>query len=320
MSRFIANIKDKKVGILVSLFVVFSLTVLGLYAIKYFGTQYTEEALKKQLDDAGLTPFVHYQTVHFNPFTLTPSIEEVSFGFENSPWLQFSRISLNSYPLTYPDLDVDFWIKNSPAESLSYDTRRLMKIAGITTLLGKGSLSSTINEDQVTSQFKLDIKDLGILSTSSHIRLLNNELSMHEIRTDLLASIAMGQPLGLFFIHGEALEINDLDIRYQDSGLVTRLIPDTPKSQQEENQLASLLKFLSQSLGVAKANSVEADEITNTLVDFLKPSQDPSLNTQASKKQLRLQMSPSKPLSLQELALMAHETRLYKDSNMRLTH
>ena len=320
MSRFIANIKDKKVGILVSLFVVFSLTVLGLYAIKYFGTQYTEEALQKQLDDAGLTPFVHYQTVHFNPFTLTPSIEEVSFGFENSPWLQFSRISLNSYPLTYPDLDVDFWIKNSPAESLSDDTRRLMKIAGITTLLGKGSLSSTINEDQVTSQFKLDIKDLGILSTSSHIRLLNNELSMHEIRTDLLASVAMGQPLGLFFIHGEALEINDLDIRYQDSGLVTRLIPETPKSQQEENQLASLLKFLSQSLGVAKANSVEADEIANALVGFLKPSQDPSSNTQASKKQLRLQMSPSKPLSLQELALMAHETRLYKDSNMRLTH
>ncbi|WOD06239.1 hypothetical protein [Marinomonas sp. GJ51-6] len=320
MSRFIANIKDKKVGILVSLFVVFSLTVLGLYAIKYFGTQYTEEALQKQLDDTGLTPFVHYQTVHFNPFTLTPSIEEVSFGFENSPWLQFSRISLNSYPLTYPDLDVDFWIKNSPAENLSYDTSRLMKVAGITTLLGKGSLSSKVNKDQVTSQFKLDIKDLGILSTSSHIRLLNNELSMHEIRTDLLASIAMGQPLGLFFIHGEALEISDLDIRYQDSGLVTRLIPEAPKSQQEEKQLASLLKFISQSLGVAKANSVEADEIANALVDFLKPYQDPSLNTQANKKQLRLQMSPSKPLSLQELALMAHETRLYKDSNMRLTH
>lgn len=303
-----------------SFFVIFCLTVLGLYAIKYFGTQYTEEALQKQLEDAGLTPFVHYQTVHFNPFTLTPSIEEVSFGLENSPWLQFSRISLNSYPLTYPDLDVDFWIKDSPTESLSYDTRRLLKAAGITTLLGKGSLSSKINEDQVTSQFKLDIKDLGVLSTSSHIRLLNNQLSMHEIRTDLLASIAMGQPLGLFFIHGEALEINDLDIRYQDSGLVTRLIPKTPKSQQEENQQANLLKFISQSLGVAKANSVEADEIANALSDFLKPSQDQSLNTQANKKQLRLQMSPSKPLSLQELALMAHETRLYKDSNMRLTH
>ncbi|MEP0072425.1 MAG: hypothetical protein ABJE79_06955 [Marinomonas sp.] len=320
MSRFITNIKDKKVGILVSLFVVFSLTVLGLYTIKYFGTQYTEEALQKQLEDAGLTPFVHYQTVHFNPFTLTPSIEEVSFGFENLPWLQFSRISLNSYPLTYPDLDVDFWIKNSPAESLSNDTRRLMQAAGITTLLGKGSLSSKINENQVASQFKLDIKDLGVLSTSSHIRLLNNELSMHEIRTDLLASIAMGQPLGLFFIHGKALEINDLDIRYQDAGLVTRLIPEAPKTQQEDNQLASLLKFLSQSLGVAKANSVEADEIANALVGFLKPSQDPSSNTQASKKRLRLQMSPSKPLSLQELALMAHETRLYKDSNMQLTN
>ncbi|MEO9275002.1 hypothetical protein ABFY09_09075 [Marinomonas sp. 5E14-1] len=320
MSRFIANIKDKKVGMLMSLFVVFSLTVLGLYAIKYFGTQYTEEILQKQLDDAGLTPFVHYQTVHFNPFTLTPSIEEVSFGFKNSPWLLFSRISLNSYPLTYPDLDVDFWIKNSLAGNLSYDTRRLMKAAGITTLLGKGSLSSKINEDHVTSEFKLDIKGLGILSTSSHIRLLNNELSMHEIRTDLLASIAMGQPLGLFFIHGEALEINDLDIRYQDAGLVTWLIPEAPKSQQEEKQLASLLKLLSQSLGFARANSVEADEIANALVGFLKPSQDPSLNTQANKKQLRLQMSPSKPLSLQELALMAHETRLYRDSNMRLTH
>lgn len=301
------------------IFGVFCLIVLGLYAIKHLGTQYTEQALQKQLEASGLTPFVHYQGVHFNPFTLTPSIEEVSVGDKNTPWFEFSRISLNSYPLTYPDLDVNFWLKDSPIDSLSFDTKRLMKATGINTLLGKGSFASQVDEGHVTSRFTLDIKDLGILSTASQIQLLNNNLSMHEVRTDLLASIAMGQPLGLFFIHGDALEISDLDIQYQDSGLVTRLVSDSLDTPQNENRLNALLKVMSQGAGLATANSQEANDMAQTLVDFLRPSQSTSADT-TSKKQLRLKMSPPTPLNLQELALMAHETRLYKDSRMQLTH
>ena len=316
MSRFITKIKDNKVGLLISFFVLFSCTVISIYAIKHYGTQYAEQKIQEQLQYSGLAPFVHYQGIHFNPFTLTPSLEEVSFGYENAPWLRFARISFNGYPLTHPSLDVDFWIKESPASSLSRDTRQWMLAAGIDTLLGKGSLLSNVNGDQVSSQFELNIKDLGIVSLSSHIEVLDKNLSMSELRTDLLASVAMGQPEGIFIIHGDTVEISNLDISYKDTGLMTHLLPKTPT---ENNELLTKIQSNSQNLGLTKAGSKEADQITNAIMFFLQAFQYPSTTKESTNKKLHLSMSPIKPLSLKELALMAHDDSLYQGSNMSIS-
>lgn len=313
LNRFITKITDNKVGLLISFFTLFSLSIIGLYAIKHFGTQYTEQKVQEQLKRSGLAPFVRYQSIHFNPFTLTPSLENVSFGYENAPWLRFARISFNRYPITYPSLDIDFWLKASPASSLSRETAQWMHAAGIETLVAKGSFVSKIEPDESsttlksTSQLTLNVKEVGRLSFSSKIALLDTNLSMTELRTDLLASIALGQPEAIFIIHGDHVEINDVDIRYQDAGMIKRLFPNISTTQTAQSSLLKKLQTSSQSLGFAHTHSVESKHIADTILTYL---QSPT--------SLHLAM-PSSSISLKDVALMINDNTLYQASKMTLS-
>ena len=187
--------------------------ILGLYAVQRFGAQYAEQKIREQLEHAGLTSFVHYQQVYFNPFTLTPSLEGVKVGLEDSPLLIFARISFNSYVIKHPNLDIDFWIQESHIDSLSRETRGLMRSAGIDTLLGKGSFSSTVQNEEITSELKLDIKDIGKLTLLSNIQRLDRSFPLSDLRSDILASFALGQPEALPIIYGDAIRFRSLDIK-----------------------------------------------------------------------------------------------------------
>ncbi|MGO3740038.1 MAG: hypothetical protein ACTJGG_11315 [Marinomonas foliarum] len=283
--------------------------VLVIYAVQRFGGDYAEQKIQEQLELSGLAPFVHYESVHLDPFTLTPSLENVSFGNEFSPWLRFARISLNSYPIKYPDLDVDFWIQESPIDSLSRDTRNLMRAAGIETLLGKGSFTSKVEGNKVSSSFALDIKDIGKLAWASDISVLDKTIAMDNLRSDVIASFALGQPEALPIIYGDAIEVHSLKVEYEESGLIAHLVPKSAISRDSnENQLNGL-KYMSQALGLAPANSKEAEQIAETLLTFLKQPE-----------KLNLTLSPSSAISLKELALLANEGTLYKDSKMELSN
>lgn len=285
------------------------LAVLIIYAVQRFGGNYAEQKIQEQLELSGLAPFVHYESVHLDPFTLTPSLENVSFGNEYSPWLKFARISLNSYPINYPDLDVDFWIQESPIDSLSRDTRNLMRVAGIETLLGKGSFSSKIEGNKVSSSFTLDIKDIGKLVWASDISVLDKTIAMDNLRSDVLASFALGQPEALPIIYGDAVEIHSLKVQYEESGLIAHLVAKSLISNDSnENQLNGL-KYASQALGLAPASSKEAEQIAETLLAFLKQPE-----------KLNLTLSPPSAINLKEMALLANEGRLYKDSNMMVSN
>ena len=297
-------------GKAVTYFILLScLAIFAIYLIQRFGTSYAEEKIQEQLTQSGLAPFVHYESIHLDPFTLTPSLENISFGNENAPWLRFARISFNSYPINYPDLNVDFWIKESPINSLSRETRHIMRAMGIDTLLGKGSFSSNVEGENVSSQFKLDIKDIGKFDVSSKVDILDRSIDMSDLRSDILASFALGQPEALPIIYGDAIELHALDMRFAESGLFAHLFPQASSLQGQEEQILLELKQFSQTLGLAPANSTEATVIAKTLQAFLKQPE-----------QLTLNLSPSSPISLKELTLMASQDTLYKDSNMKLSN
>jgi hypothetical protein len=285
------------------------LAILVLYLVQRFGTQYAEDKIQEQLNQSGLAPFVHYESIHLDPFTLTPSLENVSFGNENAPWLRFARISFNSYPIKYPDLDVDFWIQESPIDSLSRDTRRLMRAAGVDTLLGKGSFTSKVKDEKVSSQFKLDIKDIGKLDLSSKINVLDHDIVMSDLRSDVLASFALGQPEALLIIYGDAIELHSLNVKYEESGLISHLFPQSAVLRDSPENQSNSLRYASQALGLATADSKEAEHIAKTLLAFL-----------VQPKKLSVSIQPSSALSLKELALMANEDTLYKDSKMTLSN
>ena len=306
----IGNKLKNGLGKAITYFILLScMAVLVIYAVQRFGGDYAEQKIQEQLERSGLAPVVHYESVHLDPFTLTPSLENVSFGNEYSPWLRFARISLNSYPINYPDLDVDFWIQESPIDSLSRDTRRLMRAAGIETLLGKGSFTSKVEGNKVSSSFKLDIKDIGKLAWASDISLLNKNIAMDNLRSDVLASFALGQPEALPIIYGDAIEVHSLEVEYEESGLIAHLVPkSTITLDSRENQLNGI-KYASQALGLAPANSEEAEHIANTLLTFLQKPE-----------KLNLTLSPTSAISLKEIALMVNEGKLYKDSKMELSN
>ncbi|MBR7889137.1 hypothetical protein J9B83_09305 [Marinomonas sp. A79] len=282
--------------------------VFLLFGIQHFGAKYAERAFLKQLEQSGLTPLVHYEKVHFDPFTLTPSFEQVRVGNPEAPWLHFARIAFNSYPLTHPNLDISFWVQESAIEEVSRDTGRLMRAAGIDTLLAKGTFSSQTEGQAVNTHFDLIIKDVGKVSLSSHINLLNDAINLPELRSDLLASIALGQPEAMLNLYGDDIELSSLSARYDEAGLVAHLLPAQPMSARATQAQKDAFAFGSQMLGLAPANSPEAKHIATTLTDFL-----------ADPQTIRLAVTPDTAVSLTQLARYASEGRLYQTSQMNLS-
>lgn len=282
--------------------------VFGVYAIQHFGTKYAQQKINDQLAQSGLKDLVHYESVNFDPFTLTPSIDNVSVGIESAPWLRFARITFNNFTLNYPDLDIDFWIKQSAASDLSRDTGRLMRSAGIKTLIGKGSFTSTIDGEEVSSHFRLNIKDIGIISVASEVNLLDHNIVMSEFRTDLLASLALGQPEAIFILYGETLEFRSLNINYTDTGLMSRQFPQS-ETKDSKSALRSMLKSSSESFGLTTKNTLDAEQIADSIIGFL---QEPN--------QINLSLLPPYPINLKALTLLFGDKNLYKGSNMRISH
>jgi hypothetical protein len=303
------NITTKLAKAFTALILLSCLAIFALYLVQRYGAQYAEHKIQEQLEHSGLTSFVHYESIHFDPFTLTPSLEDVRFGADSAPWLRFARISLNQYPIKYPDLDVDFWIQRSPIDSVSRDMRQWMRAAGIDTLLGKGSFSSKTEGEKVLSQFKLDIKDVGKISLSSNINLLDQTINMPELRSDIIASFALGQPEAILIMYGEAIRLRSLDVAYTESGLINHLFPQFAILSESKQTQLDFLAFKSQALGLAAADSKEAKQIASAIWAFLSKPET-----------LTLSLSPSSPISVKELALSTSEERLYKDSNMTITN
>ncbi len=274
--------------------------VFVVYGVQRFGGNYANEKAQEKIAQAGLSSLVQYESLYLNPFSLTPSLENVRVGPANAPWLTFARLSFNSYPVKHPNLDIDFWIQQSDATELSRDTAALMRAAGIDTLLGKGHLSSEIENDNLTWKFHLDIKDVGKLTLSADITLLDKTTLINDLRADALASIAMGQPNALLSIYEDDIEIGSLTLQYEELGLVEHRY--SISSDDPTNYLG-----LASALGLAQEGSAEAADIDNALRAFL-----------AAPENLTLSVQLDTPLSLRTLRDLAEQGRLYQDGQMTL--
>ena len=275
-------------------------SVFVVYGVQRFGGNYANEKAQEKIAQAGLSSLVQYDSLYFNPFSLTPSLENVRVGPANAPWLTFARISFNSYPIKHPNLDIDFWIQQSDATKLSRDTAALMHAAGIDTLLGKGHLSSEIENDNLTWSFHLDIKDVGKVTLSADIKLLDKTTLIRDLRADALASIAMGQPSALLSIYEDDIEIGSLTLQYEELGLVQHRFPIS--SDDPANNLG-----LAAALGLAQEGSAEATDIDNALRAFL-----------IAPKNLTLSVQPAAPLRLRTLRDLAEQGTLYQDGQITL--
>ncbi|MDB4837516.1 hypothetical protein OAH87_03515 [Marinomonas sp.] len=292
-----------KVGTLfIKILMVFCVLVLAIYFAKHFGTQYAEKKVQEQLDRSGLAPFVDYKTLHFNPFEIAVSLEDVSAGLASAPWLTFSRITLNYHPTQPSHIDIDFWIKQSAAAELSTETQLWMRKAGIDTLLGKGSFSSLQQGESVTSELTIIIKDVGEIIGSSDIKLFDQNISMMELRTDMLASMAMGQPEGVFIIHGDAVQIQSARLAYTDMGLAKHVFPQQPDNR--------VIYGIIEKLGLAHQYSAEAEHIAKTVSHFF----------QSQNKTLITEVSPSPPITLKDATLLISDKLLYKKTGMSISN
>ncbi|MCB5162276.1 hypothetical protein [Marinomonas algarum] len=288
-----------------------SVVVFALFGIQYIGKKYAEDAFQQQLQRAGLTSLVHYDSVHFDPFTLTPSFENVRVGSVVTPWLHFARISFNHYPLTHPNLDIDFWVKESSIADLSRDTGHLMRAAGVDTLLGKGSLSSHTDANELITQLHVNIKDMGKVTLESHINVLSSSLSLTELRSDLLASFALGQPEAMLSLYGETIELHRLMLKYEEAGLIRHLFPSSsqsPQSADYSQETQKRFRLVSQAMGLAPKESKEANEIANALTRFLRQPET-----------LTLFIEPETPTSIKQLMHFSEQEQLYRRSKMTLT-
>ena len=292
--------------------------VFVVYGVQRFGGHYANEKAQEKIAQAGLSGLVQYDSLYFNPFSLTPSLENVRVGPANAPWLTFARLSFNSYIIKHPNLDIDFWIQKSEAAELSRDTAALMRAAGIDTLLGKGHLSSEIENDKLTWAFHLDIKDVGKLTLSADITLLDKTTLIRDLRADALASIAMGQPSALLSIYEDDIEIGSLTLQYEELGLVQHRYPISPDNPDDPaNDLTNYLNNslaianhtlgLAAALGLAQEGSTEATDIDNALKAFL-----------IAPKNLTLSVQPAAPLSLRALRNLAEQGTLYQDGQITL--
>ncbi|WP_394181904.1 hypothetical protein [Marinomonas posidonica] len=280
--------------------------IFALYLTQKFGAEYAEEKIQQRITNAGLQTLIKYDSVHLDPFTLTPSLENVRFGPNSAPWLNFARISFNSYLFKQPNLDVDFWIKETPVNQLSRETAALFRQAGLKHVLGKGSFQSTLEGDTLESHLNLDIKDAGKLNVISHTQLSKQDLSLVDLRTDWLASVALGQPEAILYLYGEQLSIEQLSITYQDMGLLQHLSGDWPQ-RSNEWRILKLNQIMDQ-LKLAPQGSSNALELARTLDQYLL---EPAT--------LSLTFSPNTAMNLKQLALIAEQKMLAQQAKLKVT-
>ena len=280
--------------------------IFALYLIQKFGAEYAEEKIQQRITTAGLQTLIKYDSVHLDPFTLTPSLENVRFGPNSAPWLNFARISFNSYLFKQPNLDVDFWIKETPVNQLSRETATLFRQAGLKHVLGKGSFQSTLDGDTLESHLHLDIKDAGKLNVISHTELSKQDLSLVDLRTDLLASVALGQPEAILYLYGERLNIEQLSVSYQDTGLAEHLFNDWSQHSNEWRMLK--LSQIVDQLKLAPEDSLDALNLARTLDQYLL---EPAT--------LSLTFSPNTAMNLKQLALIAEQKMLAQQAKLKVT-
>lgn len=306
LSPLPTKLKNKTIRIMVGAIVILCLAVLTIYVMKHVGTQYAQQKINDQLAQSGLKDLVHYESINFDPFTLTPSLNNVSVGIKSAPWLQFASITFNHFALHYPNLDIDFWIEQNSASELSGNTGPPIRADNVQTLLGKGSFTSRSHGERVLSHFTLDMKELGILNIASDVNVLDRNIVISEFRADLLASLALGQPEAIFILYGERLEFRSLNIQYIDAGFINHWWPESSTPTSSTNHLRSIVKSNIQALGLT-TNSPDAEHIADSIIAFI---QQP--NT------LNLSLLPPLPINLKELTLLFGDKNLYKGSNMRI--
>ena len=291
---------------IISLLIVVSLFV----ALKYLGSRYATQIIDQQIQQAGLTSLIHYQKISFNPLTLTPTMHLVSLGNQRAPWLRFSQVSLNFLPVIYPKLDLEFQLDaNHP---LANDTKQLMSRVGLTQLSGHGRFLSHPKMDNIDSTLTLHIDQMGDLFFNSNLDILNPEFSLHELRSDLFASMAMGQLSAMPIIYGDSIAFHSITLRFKDQGVIKRCWPahHTLTNLNTNNAQNALLFFntLADSLGLAPYHSVQNQHISGQLINFF-----------ANPNGLSFSMEPQHPLTLATLMQFVQRKSLYEKSGMTLS-
>lgn len=277
--------------------------------VKELGTYYTKKIIDRRLQEAGLSAFIHYQTISFQPFTLTPSLESVTLGNERYPWLALKTLSMKWLPLTYPNLDVSFQF--DPSKPLARDSHYLLSKLGIHALRGSGHFVSNKTDKQLTSKLTLDIQQVGTLHWMSKLDLLTDSVSLQEFRSDLLASMALGQMSAMPILYGDSIAFETVDVRFHDSGLVAHLFPHPPSKQQgsssEQVPITAKLENTIATLGLAKTGSNASKYIADQLFTFW---QQP--NT------LTITMTPKRAISLTDIMLLSQEKQLYDGAKITI--
>ncbi|WP_133012856.1 hypothetical protein [Marinomonas flavescens] len=290
----------------VSLLALLILLILLFSAAKYFGTRYATQVIDKQIHESGLAPLIHYKSISFNPLTLTPVMHSVSIGNKRYPWLRLTHIKFNYLPVIYPKLNVDFQFDDNKTSFIARDTRRLMTLMGIQQLTGQGHFLSAPKEGNIDSTLTLQVDQVGHLFFNSNIDILNQDVSLQEFRSDLLASMALGQLDAIPILYGDSIAFHKIALRFRDEGLIKRQWPEF--SAKSSHEALPYFKTLSAYLGLAPYHSIQNHHISTQVTTFLTKA-----NT------LSFSMAPKQPIKLKTLMQFVRNESLYENSDMSLS-
>ena len=275
------------------------------FALKFLGTRYATQTISKQIQESGLTPLIHYKKITFDPLTLSPIMHSVAIGNQRHPWLRFSQIKFNALPVNYPQLDIEFQFDDSQ-QPLARETQHLLTMAGIKQLNGHGRFLSKPTGKNIDSTLTLDIQQIGELFFTTSLDILDPNFSLHELRSDFLASLALGQLDAMPILYGESVALHNMSFRFQDNGLTRYVWPNSEKSINREDNLL-FLKALINKVGLAPHQSIQADHIATQVQNFLTTPQ-----------RLSFSMMPPHPIKLVTLMSFIQNKSLYQDSDMNL--
>jgi len=122
----------------------------------------------------------------------------------------------------------------------------------------------------------------------------------------LLASVALGQPEAILYLYGERLNIEQLSVSYQDTGLAEHLFNDWSQHSNEWRMLK--LSQIVDQLKLAPEDSLDALNLARTLEQYLL---EPAT--------LSLTFSPNTAMNLKQLALIAEQKMLAQQAKLKVT-
>lgn len=287
--------------------------IVILTAVTFYGQSVAQQKIDLAISDYDLGKIVQYDSVSFNPFTLTPSLNNVVVGQQGKSILLFDQISFHNYDVNkrkrLVDIDVSYQLETVPVNDAPIDIKEMLVLPVMTGLSSFGGGGRVVID--------ADGEDLNLFVSAMVDDISGVELDLSaiydgELKTEGLGKRNLLSPfgaLGAIQSLGDDVYFETLTFKLKDDGFLDKWLPQsTEAADYDETEQFDSLAYNVEGMGLAKATSFEAENIAHEVMAFI-----------ASPNTFTVSVEPEDPVSLSDVLGFLQKKQAYKRLGMDIS-